>query len=432
MSSPSPELIDWMSKLAKGHLLEPMPACAAQELPAEVALHLSHMVALWSAERESTVDETKLRLQEMTRFIHRERKIIELLVDGVVIVDKLGEIMRCNQVAAGLLHISTDSCRGYPLANSLNSAAEELLAFLEKSQNGNIVSSTQFHAQGAGELPQVPVTLSAGCIDSDDYHQRTYVIVIHDRREEFATRNQELLMIGHHKLATLGEMAVGVAHEVNQPLTFISGVIEMAGDAMSKGTFDGDQYANHFLECRRQIERITDIIVHLRTFGQDGGGKTSLIFLPDVFLNSMRLMKNRFAQDSIELHISATEDLPEILGNPTAMEQVFINLVQNSYVALIECSGERRLTVHFRRSDPDNEEPPNNIVITVEDNAGGMPAHVCERVFEPFFTMRGVGAGTGLGLSIVYGIVSKYGGTISCSSTPGEGTVFTLQLPFIP
>jgi PAS domain S-box-containing protein len=241
----------------------------------------------------------------------------------------------------------------------------------------------------------------------------------------------EAQLIQASKMATLGEMSAGVAHELNQPLN----AIRIGSDLLKKMLDRGEKIEPDLAhkvsrEISAQVERAANIINHLREFGRkselDGLEKVDINKpISDVFTVLGQQLKLR----QIKVDLDLAENLPHVYGVSNRLEQVFINLVMNARDA-IEEMGERGyqngreglLTIR-------TYQEKRRVVAVVSDNGVGMPERVKEKIFEPFFTTKDVGRGTGLGLSISYGIIKDYEGTIEVESKPGSGTIFKITFP---
>jgi C4-dicarboxylate-specific signal transduction histidine kinase len=239
------------------------------------------------------------------------------------------------------------------------------------------------------------------------------------REQELRDKQEQLVQAG--KLATLGELTTGVAHELNNPLNNIGLFVGNVIDRIRVGEHDPDRIVDDLERVVEQVQKATEIITHLRTFGRAAPVTLEPVPVQDVVDRALSLV-----QEQLRLRlISVTQDfLPEsplVLGNPIQLEQVFINLLTNARDALADAE---RKEVHISCSVRDDFT-----TIVLEDTGPGIPPGLEQRIFDPFFTTKDVGSGTGLGLSITYGIVQEHGGTISVESTPGHGAVFTIELP---
>ena len=241
------------------------------------------------------------------------------------------------------------------------------------------------------------------------------------QRLERERREAEVKMLSQAKLASLGEIATGIAHEINQPLTFIQIIIQSTDRDIERGCLDIGELSADLKESTRQIHRITRIINHLRTFGRTDSGEFTDQSLPDILDNALILYQQTLQVKDITLETTAAPGLPAIYGNAIQLEQVFINLLQNAIDAL---DGVSQPTIEISFSYEDG-----SVITTFADNGCGIGEQNATKIFEPFFTTKPIGKGTGLGLSIVYGIIADHGGTIECQSGPERGCRLVITLP---
>jgi len=238
---------------------------------------------------------------------------------------------------------------------------------------------------------------------------------------EHQRREAEVKMLSQAKLASLGEIATGIAHEINQPLTYIQIILQSTGRDIERGDLDLNELTADINESTKQIRRITHIINHLRTFGRNDSGDMETLSLPAILNDTLILYREKLRINSISLDAPDAPILPLIHGNATQLEQVFINLLQNALDA-VSSATEPTIAIHFAHQN-------GMVITTFSDNGCGLDEQVATKIFEPFFTTKPIGKGTGLGLSIVYGIIADHGGTIECQSQPGQGCRFVISLP---
>jgi signal transduction histidine kinase len=244
------------------------------------------------------------------------------------------------------------------------------------------------------------------------------------KRKEAEQRRQELEIkaLAQAKLASLGEMATGIAHEINQPLSYIKVIYESTLMDIRERRLNEEEVADDCREALRQVHRISKIIEHMRVFGRTDLEYSERVYLPQVFDNAMTIFGERLRLANIEIRCEADENLPAVSGNKNKLEQVFINLLQNSRDALAEKEGGL-IVIEMRY-----EAEADVVSIVFGDNGAGIEAAAKEKIFEPFFTTKEVGKGTGLGLAIVYGIVREHNGSVSCESEPGRGSRFLFEI----
>lgn len=250
------------------------------------------------------------------------------------------------------------------------------------------------------------------------------------------TQNQ---LINSEKMASLGQLTAGIAHEINNPLNFISGGVQ----ALDTVTHDLTALAETLPEEPRAklqgsveeiadmmgvilsgIERTSKIIKSLRVFSNPNEGIPTEVNLNvnDCIEGALTIMASKIKENSIVIR-NHTSEVPLIRGNASMINQVLINLLDNAIQAFENIQrSERIITIRSYRAE-------KSVFITVQDNASGIPAKIQSQVMNPFFTSKDVGKGTGLGLSISYGIIEKHGGSLTFTSEEGVGTEFRIELP---
>jgi C4-dicarboxylate-specific signal transduction histidine kinase len=243
----------------------------------------------------------------------------------------------------------------------------------------------------------------------------------------------EAQLIQASKMATLGEMSAGVAHELNQPLNAIRIGSDLLKKVVESGeTLEPDLTGKVSREIGGQVERAANIINHLREFGRKSEpGELEKVFINKPITDVFTVLGQQLKLKQIKVELDLDENLPYVYGVGNRLEQVFINLVMNARDAIEEMlektsQNEREGLLTIR-----TYQEKGRVVTVVRDNGNGMPERVKEKIFEPFFTTKDVGRGTGLGLSISYGIVKDYEGTIEVESMPGSGTIFKITFPAI-
>lgn len=227
-------------------------------------------------------------------------------------------------------------------------------------------------------------------------------------------------------LAALGEMAAGVAHEVNNPINGIINYAQIMTNMSSADTREND-IARRIL---KEGDRIASIVGSLLSFGRGGEKERCHTSVQEILDDTLALSEAQIRKDMIRLTVDIAPDLPAVFVNPSQIQQVFLNLIINSRHALNHrhagVGGAKNMVI---RGEKINSGGQNSVRITFRDNGAGIPADVLEKVMNPFFTTKPVGQGTGLGLSISYGIISDHGGVLEINSREGEYTEVTVDLP---
>ena len=251
---------------------------------------------------------------------------------------------------------------------------------------------------------------------------------IYERKKaEDAVKKMHVKMLASSKLATIGEVATGVAHEINQPLTYISTFTQNLEISLQNNSINVEKLQSRIGTVNEQFQRIDEIIRHLQTFSRKdetiGSDEMKPVYLVEVLDKTLLFLGERIRLKNIMLEKRIDVSIPQITGHMSKLQQVFINFFQNAIYAL-SATDEAKITIAMSHITTDKK-----IQVKFSDNGSGMPQNVLEKIFEPFFTTKDVGDGTGLGLAIVFGIVREHGGTISCSSEVGTGTTFTILFP---
>ena len=249
---------------------------------------------------------------------------------------------------------------------------------------------------------------------------------LHDTTTKIQARERELrekqeLLVQAGKLATLGTLTTGIAHELNNPLNNMGLFIGNVIDLMELGSGDKERILRDLDSAMQQVGKATEIISHLRTFGRTASVGREPVLINQVIERSLALMQEQLRLRQIEVQLDLSPQNPIVTGSAIQLEQVFINLLTNARDALADSSHKIIEISSAVRSE--------GVDVTVSDTGPGIPKEFEQRIFDPFFTTKAVGKGTGLGLSITYGIVKDHGGAISLVRKPGRGATFLIQLP---
>jgi signal transduction histidine kinase len=272
-----------------------------------------------------------------------------------------------------------------------------------------------------------------------------------------ALKSSQSQVVQSEKMASLGQMVAGVAHEINTPLGFVRSNVELIGDMFKDVKRLMEQYANAFglirspeaaddqvaqainqltvseaetdphvlleeadtliSEGMRGLNQINDLVMNLKDFSRLDRSRSDRFDVNAGLDSTLSICRNQL-KNTIEI-VKDYGELPPIEGAPSQINQVFLNIINNASQA-IEGAGQIRLTT---RGSADK------VQVRIEDTGCGMTPEVMSKIFEPFFTTKDVGKGTGLGLSISYQIIKEHGGNIDVKSQPGKGSAFTITLP---
>jgi C4-dicarboxylate-specific signal transduction histidine kinase len=253
--------------------------------------------------------------------------------------------------------------------------------------------------------------------------QPALVAVIRDLTERKRLETQLRLA---DRMTSMGTLAAGVAHEINNPLAYVCSNLTFLGEQLAQETLPPEalpELREVVAETQEGAGRVRAIVQDLKTFARSDEERRGPINVHQVIEGALRLVRQELLRSNARLE-RALEPVPAILGNEARLGQVLVNLLVNATQAFPE-----------RRSDNNRiriatwSDEAKRVVVEVEDNGAGMSPEVQQRIFDPFFTTKPVGEGTGLGLAICHSIVQSMGGQIEVRSTPGRGTTFVLSLP---
>ena len=294
------------------------------------------------------------------------------------------------------------------------------LSLLSKRHRGRRLKSTL--DIGAKQVYDVEVVTKAGDVrmvtvsvsplsDADG----TILGVLGIARDITATKKLEQQILNSEKLASVGQLAAGVAHEINNPL---GGILNCLYN-LRQGTLSSDRQQEYLFSMEDGLRRVQKIVRQLLEFSQQHEPELSPTDVNEVIERVLVLTNHAFTAHRIRLHKSLHPDLPPLMVDRHMLEQVFMNVILNAVQAI---RGEGVITIR-------TEVVEERCSIRVEDTGCGIPTSVLPRIFDPFFTTKGTGEGTGLGLSVSLGIIERHGGTIQVDSEVGKGSIVTVWLP---
>ncbi len=228
----------------------------------------------------------------------------------------------------------------------------------------------------------------------------------------------QLKMLQNEKMAALGRMVSGIAHELNNPLTAIMGYAQLL---LSHGLRQ-----DQLVEARRvfeEAERASRIVKNLLYFAREEKPERTRVDVNEIVERALALRSYELRVQNIAVECELAADLPRVMADPHQMQQAILNLVVNAEQALVLSRGKGTITIRTRAKSN------ARIVVEVADDGPGVPDEIASRIFEPFFTTKPPGIGTGLGLSIVYGIVQQHDGEVTVESGANAGAKFVIELP---
>ncbi|HUK22190.1 MAG TPA: ATP-binding protein [Gemmatimonadales bacterium] len=338
----------------------------------------------------------------------------DALSEGIAVVDEQGRVRRANRALAALLGTTVAQVAGEDLGSQLlddSRALVELLATARREERPLplIVRSEQ--------LKKV-VRLTGARIPNSTMEQ-SIVVLIEDVTDQQAMETQ---LIQSEKLAAVGQLVSGVAHELNNPLTSIAGLSELLLEQKELGEKDRD----HLRVVHEQAERAGRIVRNLLTFARKAPAERGLVDLNDVVQRTLVLISYDLKLKNITIDKSLARSLPPVQGDRHALQQVALNLLTNAAHAVAQNPPEERRVIRVTTDFTDR------VRLVIQDSGPGIPDDVVPHLFTPFFTTKEPGQGTGLGLSITYSIVQSHGGQVTLeqdANGASRGATFVVELP---
>lgn len=335
--------------------------------------------------------------------------------EALLVLDSGGSIQWANKKARELLRLPAAQTRGRGLGNLLrDSHIEKKLSRLWSGGKATVPRS--LHSTLRAGAP-VRVTLRAILPGAG------HLLVCLD--EESGERNIQSKFAQTEKMAALGQLVSGIAHELNNPLTAIMGYAQLLlGHGLKPA-----QLAEAS-KVYQEAERARRIVRSLLYFTRENQPERSRADLNEIIERTLALRSYELRVENIQAQCDLDPTLPLTLADPTQLQQVVLNLLVNAEQALLEGRGEGRVWIRTRHVPATERSAPAGwILLEVADDGMGVPPAIASRIFDPFFTTKPPGVGTGLGLSIVYGIVQQHGGEVSLESPPNGGARFVVKLP---
>ncbi len=377
------------------------------------------------AAMEMSLDVTQVRfLEKKVEKTEKKYQIIfNTIPNPVFVLDgKTLDILDCNESATAIYGFNKEEMLMTSFLNFFKENHRE--EYASEIKSSNIINKAK-HLRRDGQIIYVNIRIS-----SSEYAGQEVLLVTTSDITKRLTAEQQLIQAS--KMATLGEMATGVAHELNQPLS----VIKTSSSFIIKKVRKNETIQEEILktmaeEIDSHVDRASKIINHMREFGRKSDVKKEPVLVNEPLEKALEIFRQQLKLREINIVKELEKDLPPILADPNRLEQVFINLLINARDAIEEKSGKTDQVYVTKEIFLGTSLKNGMVNVEVKDTGSGIPKPILDKIFEPFFTTKNVGKGTGLGLSISYSILQDYGGRIKVETTEGEGSTFIIQFPVL-
>lgn len=332
--------------------------------------------------------------------------------EGIAVVDDTGRIRRANRALAELAQVSVPTLSGMVFSEAIFGGSAEAAALLHAARRGETGPG---HTERSAALDR---TLRVSAAPMRGPGDAAWVVaLVEDVTEEEALESQ---LIQNEKMAAVGQLVSGVAHELNNPLTSIAGLAEFLLQHGSTRARDRE----HLRVMHEQADRAGRIVRNLLTFARKSTAVTTDVDVNDIVQRTVTLVAYEMRLREVAVDVTLDPAIPPVHGDPHELQQVALNLLTNAAHAVERNPPERarRITVSTSHAD-------GQLQLRVADTGPGIPEEVVSQIFTPFFTTKAPGSGTGLGLSISFRIVQRHGGSLVVRRGVDGGAVFVVRLP---
>jgi hypothetical protein len=380
----------------------------------EILRTVSGYVAV-AIENSLLYKDQQARASELKLLKEFNESIIESINVGLLAVDLDGRVTRLNSALEHILDLRRDAAVGRRVEDLFSEDFADTLKQVLGKDGWRLQEIRNIYKLHTATRTNRALVLNIALAPLQDVQGQTGALVV---VEDVTTRiSLEEQLQQREKLSSIGLLAAGVAHEVNTPLTGVSSYTQMLLSMLN----ENDPKRALLQKVRTQAERASDIVNNLLNFSRTGSAEQfGDINVARVLDDTLQLLEPQLRRSQIELVRSYAKDAPEVYGNAGKLQQVFTNLLLNARDAIPDGG---RIMVSTSIADD------GSVVAEISDTGIGIAPENVAKIYDPFYTTKGVGQGTGLGLAVTYGIVQEHAGRISVDSTPGHGTIFRITLP---
>lgn len=383
----------------------------------EILRTVSGYVAV-AIENSLLYQEQKERAEELALLKEFNESIVESINVGILTADAGGRVTACNSALEEMLGLRRDEATGHMVEDLFAEDFAETLRQALGAQRWELTELRNIYKLHTATRTNRTLILNIALAPlkrADAAVPGGVLVVLEDVTGRVRLEEQ---LQQREKLSSIGLLAAGVAHEINTPLTGVSSYTQMLLGMLA----DTDPKHALLQKIRRQTDRATGIVNNLLNFSRTGGATDfAEVNLARVLDDTLQLLEPQLRQNHVEIEREYAADLPRVYGNAGKLQQVFTNLLLNARDAIPDGG---RITLRASASDARDA-----LSVAVSDNGIGIAPENVARIYDPFFTTKGVGRGTGLGLAVSYGIVQEHSGHIAVESAPGRGTTFRITLP---
>lgn len=399
---------------------------------------LDHMTRVYGSDEFGQLSDN---FNQMTRSLRETTvskdyvaNLLASMTESVIVTSSTGVIEVVNDETLKVTGYSRESLIGQPLSMLLASH-EDVLSNALDSRQQNYRTECEYQSQDGSSQPVMfsssqlinsnGVSTGIICVASNVQQLKTVQAELERSNNELKTAQSQLVQAS--KLASIGELSAGVAHELNQPLMIIRNGGQLIERKRMKGKLDDEKLDKFVSSVLSNSKRMMKIIDHLRTFSRHSSSEFVDVDVNNVVSDSILMVGEQLKLHGVTTGIHLSQTPLYVKGDSNQLEQVLLNLVSNARDALNSSNKDDKQLSLVTRLSSDG----THVEIEVSDNGGGIPVDVQSRIFDPFYTTKDEGKGTGLGLSISYGIITDHKGSIDVTSDSESGTSMCICLPLM-
>lgn len=389
--------------------------------------HAPHNVLQLIGNRLGVAIENDRLQKQVIRSEEKYRTLFNNAPSSSFILDSRSfEIIDINQRTLDSYGYLREELLGRSFLSLIDPNDEDLRTGLKTISNGqSLLFTKKRHHRKDGQPFYVTLSISHA-----QYGTRDVLIVSTNDITDSVKRETQLIQAS--KMTTLGQMAAGIAHEINQPLNVIQVCADFLVKMMSKGQRLEDREMKTLADdIGRNVQRATGIVKHMRDFARQSEVIRNKVDLNAPIRDVFKVLNHELKNHRVRVALELDPNLPSIMAEHNRLEQVFINIVTNAIDAMNEREQKAAFQSALKQLTIKTFVDRQKVVAMIGDTGVGMSKEVLEKIYEPFFTTKEVGKGTGLGVSISYGIIKDYDGEIEIDSKVGRGTIFIVKFPAV-
>ena len=358
-------------------------------------------------------------------------KLIANVSDILIVLNTDMEVIKVNSEFTKFLGYDLDASKSLHLKNLVSpNGFPRIKELILKGEFKNFETEL-ISKNGRNFL----ASINGSTIESGKGNSRMHILIAKDKTEVYEmmskVRESQIQLIHSGRLASLGEMAAGIAHELTQPLNAILLFARNSMKSLSDNNIKNDLVEENLTFIIDRVKKASSIIRSLKSFARKTEEEKIFICINSLIKDILKFLDAQLSLSDVEVELNLDENIPSIMAHNVRLEQVFLNIIQNALQAMGKTDTPKlsiRTTVEISM-DPGNLKNKNYVVASIADNGEGISPEIKARIFDPFFTTREVGSGMGLGLSIVDRIIREHSGFIKVESSPGNGSCFLIYLP---